>query len=93
MSTNVSEAEVRGMARTMTLKCGFLRQPQGGAKAGVRFNSEAPLSERRQHMEAFGRAIAPLLINRIFIPGSDMGKNDTYIRAMFDAVGEKLRWR
>ena len=93
MSTNVSEAEVRGLARTMTLKCGFLRQPQGGAKAGVRFNPEAPLAERRQHLEAFGRAIAPLLINRIFIPGPDMGTNDTDIRAMLDAVGVKLKWR
>ena len=93
MSTNVSKAEVRGLARTMTLKCGFLRQPQGGAKAGVRFNPEAPLAERRQHLEAFGRAIAPLLINRIFIPGPDMGTNDTDIRAMLDAVGVKLKWR
>ena len=93
MSTNVSEAEVRGLARTMTLKCGFLRQPQGGAKAGIRFNPEAPLAERRQHLEAFGRAIAPLLINRIFIPGPDMGTNDTDIRAMLDAVGVKLKWR
>lgn len=93
MSTNVSEAEVRGLARTMTLKCGFLRQPQGGAKAGVRFNPEAPLAERRQHLESFGRAIAPLLINRIFIPGPDMGTNDTDIRAMLNAVGVKLKWR
>ncbi len=93
MSTNVSEAEVRGLASTMTLKCGFLRQPQGGAKAGLRFNPEAPLAERRQQLEAFGRAIAPLLINRIFIPGPDMGTNDTDIRAMFDAVGMKLKWR
>ncbi|WNM61112.1 Glu/Leu/Phe/Val family dehydrogenase [Candidatus Nitrospira neomarina] len=92
MSTNVSEAEVRGLARTMTLKCGFLRQPQGGAKAGVRFNPEAPLAERRQHLEAFGRAIAPLLINRIFIPGPDMGTNDTDIHAMLNAVGVKLNW-
>jgi glutamate dehydrogenase (NAD(P)+) len=93
MSTDVSEAEVRGLALTMTLKCGFLRQPQGGGKAGVRLNPEAPLAERRQHLEAFGRAIAPLLINRIFILGSDMGTNDTDIRAMLDAVGVKLRWR
>jgi glutamate dehydrogenase (NAD(P)+) len=93
MSTDVSEAEVRGLARTMTLKCGFLRQPQGGAKAGVRFNPEAPLAERRQHLEAFGRAIAPLLIHRIFIPGPDMGTDDTDIRAMLDAVGVKLKRR
>ncbi|WP_342347361.1 Glu/Leu/Phe/Val dehydrogenase dimerization domain-containing protein [uncultured Nitrospira sp.] len=93
MSTNVSEAEVRGLARTMTLKCGYLRQPQGGAKAGVRFNPEAPLAERRQRLEAFGRAIAPLLSNRIFIPGPDMGTDDTDIRAMLNAVGVKLKWR
>jgi glutamate dehydrogenase (NAD(P)+) len=93
MSTNVTEAEVRGLALTMTLKCGFLRQPQGGAKAGVRFNPEAPLAERRQRLDAFGRAIAPLLINRIFILGSDMGTDDTDIRAMLNAVGVRLKWR
>ncbi|HNP62236.1 MAG TPA: Glu/Leu/Phe/Val dehydrogenase dimerization domain-containing protein [Nitrospirales bacterium] len=57
MSPNVTEAEVRGLALTMTLKGGFLRQLQGGAKAGVRFNPEAQLAECRQHLEAFGRLL------------------------------------
>lgn len=65
MHPDVSEAEIRALAHTMTLKCGLLGQPQGGAKAGVRFDPDAPLVERRQRLAAFGQAIAPLLLNRI----------------------------
>ncbi len=67
MSPNVTEAEVRGLALTMTLKGGFLRQLQGGAKAGVRFNPEAQLAERRQHLEAFGRLFRFKLTASLFL--------------------------
>ena len=36
MLPDIDEAEIRGLARAMTLKYGFLGLPQGGAKAGVR---------------------------------------------------------
>ncbi len=73
MHLDVSELEIRGLAHSMTLKCGFLGQPQGGGKAGLRFDPEAPLTERRRRLAAFGQAIAPMLLNRTYIPGPDMG--------------------
>ena len=35
MLPDIDEMEMRGLARAMTLKYGFLGLPQGGAKAGV----------------------------------------------------------
>ena len=42
MLPDIDEAEIRALARSMTLKYGFLGLPQGGAKAGVLGNPEAP---------------------------------------------------
>ena len=58
MAPDIGENEVRGLAHTMTLKHSFLGLPQGGAKAGVRGDPEAPEAERQQRLAAFGRAIA-----------------------------------
>ena len=46
MLPDIEEAEIRTLARSMTLKYGFLGLPQGGAKAGVFGNPEAPQAER-----------------------------------------------
>src|SRR3989304_5438495 len=73
MLPDIDEAEIRALARSMTLKYGFLGLPQGGAKAGVRCDPEAPKEERRQRLATFGQAIAPLLLSRIYVPGTDMG--------------------
>jgi glutamate dehydrogenase (NAD(P)+) len=57
----------------MTLKYGFLGLPQGGAKAGVRGDPEAPAEERRARLGAFARLVAPLLRSGAFTPDTDMG--------------------
>lgn len=93
MHPDVSEAEIRRLARTMTLKCGFLGQPQGGAKAGLRFDPEAPLAERRRCLAAFGKAIAPMLLNRTFIPGPDMGTTHADIQYLLQIVGAPVKRR
>ena len=46
MLSDVDAAEVRGLARAMTLKYGLLGLPQGGAKGGVLGDPEAPRAER-----------------------------------------------
>lgn len=51
MLPDIDEAEMRGLARAMTLKYGFLGLPQGGAKAGVRCDPEAPKEERWQRLD------------------------------------------
>ena len=69
MLPDVSADEIAGLARAMTLKYGFLRLPQGGAKAGVLGDPEAPEEERYARLEEFGREIAGLLRTKAFVPG------------------------
>ena len=74
MLAALDEAEVRSLARTMTLKYGFLGLPQGSSKAGVICDPEAPEPERMKCLVEFGRAIEPLLRTQAYIPNSDMGQ-------------------
>ena len=46
MATDISEEEVQILAEGMTLKFGLLGLPQGGAKAGIRADPDAPEQER-----------------------------------------------
>ncbi|HYC23361.1 MAG TPA: Glu/Leu/Phe/Val dehydrogenase dimerization domain-containing protein [Candidatus Bathyarchaeia archaeon] len=87
---DVSAAELRALARTMTLKYGFLGLPQGGAKAGVVGDPEAPLGERRRLLGEFARAIAPLLERREYLPGPDMGTDASDIRHALESAGVRV---
>lgn len=90
MLPNIEEAEIRALARSMTLKYGFLGLPQGGAKAGVFGNPEAPQAERLNRLVEFGHAIKPLLENKTFVPTSDMGTDSADIRYMLKAVSIRV---
>ena len=92
MALDIDEAEIRGLARSMTLKYGFLGLPQGGAKAGLRADPEAPQQGRWQRLAAFGQAIAPLL-GHVYIPGTDMGTDNADIRYMLSAIGIGVKRR
>jgi glutamate dehydrogenase (NAD(P)+) len=83
----LDEAEMRSLGHAMTLKYGFLGLPQGGAKAGVIGDPEAPEPERMKCLVEFGRAIEPLLRTHAYIPNSDMGTSNADIRYMLNAVG------
>lgn len=87
MLPDIDEAEMRGLARAMTLKYGFLGLSLGGAKAGLRADPEASPEERQERLLAFGRAIAPLLVSRTYIPGTDMGTTNEDIRRILLDVG------
>ncbi|MEW6489967.1 MAG: Glu/Leu/Phe/Val dehydrogenase dimerization domain-containing protein [Thermodesulfobacteriota bacterium] len=93
LAPGVDEAEVRVLARSMTLKYGFLGLPQGGAKAGVRGDPEGPPEERRELLRAFGSALAPLLRARLYSPGPDMGTSNEDIRDLLEAAGVQPRRR
>lgn len=93
MLPDIDEEEMRALALAMTLKYGFLGLPQGGAKAGVIGNPESSQEKRWLHLEAFGRAIAPLLRSHVYVPGTDMGTNNADIRHMLGAVGVPVRRR
>jgi glutamate dehydrogenase (NAD(P)+) len=90
MLPDIDEAEIQALARSMTLKYGFLGLPQGGAKAGVFGNPEASRQERLERLVEFGHAIAPLLRSRAFVPNADMGTESADIRHMLNAVGIRV---
>ena len=93
MMPDVDEEEMRILARSMSLKFGFLGLPQGGAKAGVIGNPDAPPSEKRARLLEFGRAIRPLIQQRLYIPAADMGTDVGDIRYMMQENGVSLRRR
>jgi glutamate dehydrogenase/leucine dehydrogenase len=87
MASDISEDEVRLLAEGMTLKFGLLGLPQGGAKAGIRADPDAPAEERYAALREFGQAIAPLLRSRTYIPGPDMGTSNAMVRRLLVAEG------
>ena len=93
MLPDISEDEIRCLARAMTLKYGFLGLPQGGAKAGLFGNPEASKEERRERLAAFSQVIAPLLRNRVYVPGTDMGTTNADIGYLLESVGVKVKKR
>ncbi len=90
MLPDIDEAEIQALARTMTLKYGFLGLPQGGAKAGVIGNPEAPRAERLERLVEFGFAIKSLLHTKVYIPTSDMGTQIEDIRYMLNTIGMRI---
>jgi glutamate dehydrogenase (NAD(P)+) len=87
MASDISEDEVRLLAEGMTLKFGLLGLPQGGAKAGIQADPDAPVEERYAALREFGQAVAPLLRSRTYIPGPDMGTSNAMVRRMLVAEG------
>jgi glutamate dehydrogenase (NAD(P)+) len=90
IAPDVSAGELRELAEDMTLKFGFLGLPQGGAKAGIRADADAPEEVRFDHLKAFGRALLPLLRTKIYLPGADMGTTTPMIRRMLVELGVRV---
>ncbi len=97
MHAEVSEDELSLLARTMTLKYGFLGMPKGGAKGGIRFDPEGDPDEMRAILGRFGRAIAPLIVSGRYVPGPDMGVGDGSLLHLMACSGVPFRaespWR
>jgi glutamate dehydrogenase (NAD(P)+) len=77
-------------ARTMTMKYGFLGLPVGGAKAGVIINGEDQ-EKRKNVFRRFGKKIAPLLKNKIYLPGIDLGTTLDDLKELERGAGVNLR--
>jgi len=93
MLPDVDREEMSGLARSMTLKYGFLGLPQGGAKAGVRGDPASPRSVRWRRLKDFAGAIEPLLKTRTYAPGADMGTDNADIRYLLHSVGFPIKRR
>lgn len=93
---DLREDEIRAASRAMTLKYGLLDLPQGGAKAGIIGDGEAPPAEKRRMLLDFARAAAPLLHDRRYIPDADIGTSAHDIRWMMESIGATVQprdWR
>ena len=90
MLHDVTADELRALARSMTLKFGLLGLPQGGAKAGVRADPDAPPEWRLAALCRFARQIAPLLRSRAYLPGRDMGTTSLDVRRVLRAAGVRV---
>jgi len=91
MHPALTEPELRDLARTMTLKYGFLGMPKGGAKAGIRFDPEKDRAEALRLLGLFGKAIRPIIESRRFLPGPDVGTGAREITHLFRECGAPFR--
>jgi glutamate dehydrogenase (NAD(P)+) len=90
IASDLSEQEIRCAAHAMTLKYGLLGLPQGGAKAGIIGDADAPLDEKRRLLHEFARATEPWLRARTYIPDADIGTSAPAIRWMMESIGMRV---
>jgi glutamate dehydrogenase (NAD(P)+) len=83
----VTAGEIRRIAEVMTLKCGYAGLAAGGAKGGVIVPDGMTTRQRTARLEAFGRAVAPLLRSGVWSHGADMGTSDVDIARIRHAAG------
>ncbi|MFD3544812.1 Glu/Leu/Phe/Val dehydrogenase dimerization domain-containing protein [Streptomyces sp. NPDC058655] len=88
MTTEVTEAEVAGLARDMTHKFTLAGLPIGGAKAGIVSDG----GDREETFRTFGRTVKPLLHGGIHL-GIDMGVTPGDRAVFFDEAGYDPRYR
>ncbi len=96
ISALAAPSELRGLARAMSLKYGFLGLPQGGAKGAARGDPESPPAERRAALAAFARAAAPVMRSGLYLPDADVGTCNADIRQVLALAGvrpKRREWR
>ena len=88
MTPNVTEEEVRRLARAMTWKNAIAGIPFGGAKAGIRFSGTS-LKEKKRAVQEFAKAIA-LFMPAKYIAGPDVNTGEQEMQWFVEATGN---WR
>ncbi len=83
----LTEGEVIQLARTMTMKFGFLNIYMGGAKAGIAFSNNKSPEERSAALNAFGERLGLLIKRGIYYPGADTGTNSEDIQLIENGAG------
>lgn len=73
LTPDLTLQETVELARVMTYKFGFLNMPCGGAKAGIIASPIWLTNWKREFLQYFGAAIEPLIRNRVYTPGTDLG--------------------
>jgi glutamate dehydrogenase (NAD(P)+) len=87
MAPDVSTEECFRVARAMTFKNAAEGFPHGGAKSVIFGNPSLPQTERERLVRAFAAGIRNL---REYIPGPDMGTNETAVAWVRDEIGRAV---
>jgi glutamate dehydrogenase (NAD(P)+) len=85
-SDELNEAELRELARAMTVKLGLVGLRAGGAKAGIRYCPGPGRPERADVLRDFGRVAAPGLHGGVYL-GADLGTTHADRDVFFTAAG------
>jgi len=75
MLPNVKPSDIHNLARGMTLKNAAANLPYGGGKAGIVAERGLPLEQHQKIVRGFARLIKKY--REIYIPGPDVGTNDS----------------
>lgn len=86
MTSDVSEEEVRRLARAMTWKNALAGIPFGGAKAGIVWRGGTE-EEKKIIMQGFAKAIRPFLLSK-YIAGPDVNTGEKEMSWFVESVGE-----
>jgi glutamate dehydrogenase (NAD(P)+) len=87
MAPDVSVEECSRLARAMTLKNAAAGLAHGGAKSAILGDPSLPPHDKECLVRAFAAAIRNL---REYIPGPDMGTNETAMAWMRDEIGRSV---
>lgn len=88
MTPNVTEEEVRRLARAMTWKNALAGIPFGGAKAGIRFSGTS-VKEKKRAVQEFAKAISLFMPGK-YIAGPDVNTGEQEMQWFVEATGN---WR
>ena len=88
MSANVSEEEVRRLARAMTFKNSVAGLPFGGAKGGIVWEGGSD-AKKKQYVQSYARAIAEFTPKK-YIGGPDVNTGEQEMQWIVEATGN---WR
>jgi glutamate dehydrogenase (NAD(P)+) len=88
--SGTSSDELASLVRSKTHNYAFLNVPMGGAKASIVVDPHHLGCDRVTLMEAFGRSIAPLVHQRVYYPGTNMGTTMDDLRAIMRGAGRPL---
>lgn len=86
MTADVSEQEVRRLARTMTWKNAVAGIPFGGAKGGIVWKGGTKDLKKRI-VQSYARALRPFIPTK-YIAGPDVNSGEEEMRWIAEAVGE-----
>lgn len=87
MAVDVTTEECFRLARAMTLKNAAAGLPHGGGKSAILGDPKQAVERKEERIRAFARMIEPITD---YIPGPDMGTNETAMAWVRDEIGRAV---